>query len=155
MFLKRSMICRANMSWTREGTAYSQGPPFSLWTTWKLVALEAHTVKASRLWPNESLEVGPYSPPRLGCHGTVQRGWKEGFLVCSNVRGSVVALGDRALPCQPRKGSSVTCRQSSPTLKMAACQQIFLPSASCPRHSSSASERHCRPGVGEGHCLLA
>lgn len=43
----------------------------------------------------------------------------------------------------------LTCRQSSPTLKMAACQQIFWPSASCLQPSSSESERQRRPEGSE------
>lgn len=42
------------------------------------------------------------------------------------------------------EGEAQTCLQSSPTLKMAACQQILLASSS-PFTSSSESERHCRP----------
>lgn len=43
-----------------------------------------------------------------------------------------------------RKHESKTCLQSSPTLKMAACQQILLASSSL-FPSSKESERHCRP----------
>lgn len=67
-----------------------------------------------------------------------------------NMRVSLVTLGVVPCPASISQASFVTCRQSSPTLKMAACQQIFLPSASCLRHSSSASERHCRPVGGVG-----
>lgn len=48
-----------------------------------------------------------------------------------------------------------TCLQSSPTLKMAACQQILLASSS-PFTSSSESARHCRPeGKMPRHAVLA
>lgn len=43
-----------------------------------------------------------------------------------------------------RKRETETCLQSSPTLKMAACQQILLASSSL-FTSSKESERHCRP----------
>lgn len=43
-----------------------------------------------------------------------------------------------------------TCRQSSPTLKMAACQEIFWPRASCELPSSSEPERQRRPVCGGG-----
>lgn len=42
------------------------------------------------------------------------------------------------------EGEALTCLQSSPTLKMAACQQILLASSSL-LASSRESERHRRP----------
>lgn len=46
------------------------------------------------------------------------------------------------------RGEPLTCLQSSPTLKMAACQQILLASSSL-LASSRESERHRRPDEEE------
>lgn len=70
-----------------------------------------------------------------------------------NVGSQSLVLSARCSPTghlepQGGQGSLGTCRQSSPTLKMAACHEIFWPSASCAPHSSSASERHRKPAHG-------